>query len=191
MEDFTMQKKLLVSALLLALMALILNFQSAFAHESITVGDYEIVYGWVNEPAIAGQLNGVEIFINNTSSGEAQPVEADMINSLVVALHYGTEIRPLTLDPVFDTPGAFDATFIPTIPGLYSLKFSGMLGDTPVDVDVELDEVQAADAFQFPSAASTNQQADSRAADWLVWLSLLFGLLGIGLGFVALQRKSH
>jgi hypothetical protein len=151
-----MQKTLFLSACLLALMALILNFKSAFAHETITVGDYEIVYGWVNEPPIAGQLNGVEIFVNDVS-GE-QPVEEHIVHTLVVELSYGGESKTLTLEPVFDTAGAFDATVLPTIPGLYSLKFSGTLGDTPVNEEVELEEVQAPDAVEFPSAASTNSK---------------------------------
>ena len=187
-----MNNKPLFIGCLLILLALILDVQKALAHESITVGDYEIVYGWVNEPPIAGQMNGVEIFINNTSSGEAQPVEEQLLHSLIVVLSYGPEIRPLTLEPVFDTAGAFDATVIPTIPGLYSLKFSGMLGDTPVDVDVELEEVQAPDAVQFPSAASTastDQKMSAGAPDLLIWLSLLLGLLGVGLGALALRRR--
>lgn len=183
-----MTKKHFVAACLLSLLALILNFQFAFAHESITVGDYEIVYGWVNEPPIAGQLNGVEIFVNDTSSGTEQPVEEQIIHSLVVELTYGGESKTLTLEPVFDAPGAFDATIIPAIPGLYSLKFSGMLGDTPVDAEVELEEVQAADAVQFPGTASTDQNRGAGTADWLVWLSLLLALVGIGLGVVALRK---
>ena len=54
-----MSKKSLWSASLLAMLALVLIIQTVYAHESITVGDYEIVYGWVNEPPIAGQGNGV------------------------------------------------------------------------------------------------------------------------------------
>ena len=178
-------------ACLLALLALILNFRFAFAHESITVGDYEIVYGWVNEPPIAGQLNGVEIFVNDTSGGTEQPVEEQIADSLVVELTYGGESKTLTLEPVFDAPGAFDATVIPTIPGVYSLKFSGTLGDTPVNAEVELEEVQAADAVQFPGAASTtsaDQNREAATADWLVWLILLLALVGIGLGVAALRK---
>lgn len=186
-----MNKKLFLPACLLALLAFLLNFQFAFAHESITAGDYEIVYGWVNEPPIAGQLNGIEIFVNNTSGGSEQPVEEQIIRSLVVELSYGGEIKTLTLEPVFDAAGAFDATVLPTIPGLYSLKFSGTVGDTPVDAEVDLEEVQAADAVQFPRGASTasaEQDTGAGTADWLVWLSLLLGLLGIGLGAMALRK---
>ena len=182
-----MNKKRFVLTCLITLVALSLNFQIAFAHETITVGEYEIVYGWVNEPSIAGQLNGVEIFVNRTSGGEGQPVEEHIVHTLVVELSYGGESKTLTLDPVFDTAGAFDATVLPTIPGIYSLKFSGTLGDTPVDEEVELEEVQAADAIQFPSA-STAQDGAAGTADWLVWLSLLLGLAGVGLGAMALRK---
>jgi hypothetical protein len=186
-----MNKKFFVPACLLALSVLLLNFQPAFAHEGITVGDYEIVYGWVNEPPIAGQRNGVEIFVNDTSGGSEQPVEEQIVQSLVVELTYGAESKTLTLEPVFDTPGAFDATVIPTIPGLYSLKFSGTVGDTAVDAEVELEEVQTADAVQFPRGASTEpaqQNVAAGTADWLIWLSLLLGICGVGLGAVALRK---
>lgn len=187
-----MNRKIVAFAGLLALLALLLNFQFALAHESITVGNFEIVYGWTNEPPIAGQLNGVEIFVNDTSGGSEQPVEEHIVHSLVVELSYGGEIKTLTLEPVFDTPGAFDATVIPSVPGVYSLKFSGTVGDTSVDAEVELEEVQAEDEVQFPSGASTEatQQnvAAAGTADWLVWLSLLLGLLGIGLGAIALRQ---
>jgi hypothetical protein len=184
-EECAMNKKIFLPACLLALIALILNFQFAFAHESITVGDYEIVYGWVNEPAIVGQLNGVEIFVTNTSAGDEQPLEGHIIHSLNVELSYGGEKKVLSLEPIGEDPTSeFAATIIPTIPGVYTLKFSGRLGDTAVDTEAELEPVQQADMVQFPSAEST----DSGTADWLVWLSLLLGLLGVGLGAIALRK---
>lgn len=186
-----MNTKKLWLAGLISLALLIFNSRFVLAHESITVGDYEIVYGWVNEPPIAGQLNGVEIFVNNTSGGDEQPVEEDVVSSLVVELSYGGESKTLTLEPVFDAPGAFDVTVIPTIPGLYSLKFSGTLGgDTSVDEQVELEEVQAADAVDFPSAAESAQQSSiSGMANWLTWVAVLLGLVGVGLGVAALRKS--
>jgi hypothetical protein len=187
-----MNTKPLIIGCLLIVLALILDVQQAFAHESITVGDYEIVYGWVSEPAIAGQQNGVEIFVNDTSRGEEQPAEEHIIHTLVVELMYGGETKTLALESVFDSPGAFETTVIPAIPGLYSLKLSGTLGDTAVDQEVGLEEVQPADAVLFPSAASI-ETAQERVAigspDWLIWLSLLLGLLGVGLGTIALRRR--
>ena len=118
-------------------------------------------------------------------------MEEHLIHTLVVELTYGGESKTLTLEPVFDTPGAFDATVIPSIPGLYSLKFSGTVGDTAVDKEVELEEVQPADAVSFPRGASTETTQENVAvgtADWVIWLSLLLGILGVALGALALQR---
>jgi hypothetical protein len=190
-QENYVNKKLYILACLIAIITLLVSHQTALAHESITVGNYEIVYGWVNEPPVAGQLNGVEIFVNDTSGGTEQPVEAQIINSLVVELSYGGESKTLTLEPVFDTPGAFDATVLPTIPGLYSLKFSGIVGDTPVGTEVELEEVQPEAAVQFPSVVSTESTQQNVAAatvDWLTWLAVLLGLVGVGLGVAALRK---
>src|SRR5215210_4271963 len=141
-----MQKISFVSAFLLALIALLFNSRSALAHESITVGDYEIMYGWVNEPAIAGHLNGVEIFVTNTSPGAEPPLEGHIIHALNVELSSGGERKILSLEPVGEDPTAqFAATILPTIPGVYALKFSGRLGETAVDTEVELEPVLQAD----------------------------------------------
>jgi hypothetical protein len=183
-----MSKKLYLSAGLIAIITLLVSYQTVLAHESITVGNYEIVYGWVNEPPVAGQLNGVEIFVNDTSSGTEQLVEEQIIDSLVVDLTYGGESKTLTLEPVFDAPGAFDATVLPTIAGLYTLKLSGTVGDTPVDVEVELEEVQPEDAVQFPSGASTESTQQNAEVEWLTWLAVLLGLVGVGLGMAALRK---
>jgi len=182
-----MNKKIYIPACLIALIALLTSHQTALAHESITVGDYEIEIGWVSEPPIAGQLNGFEISVSNTSSGEAQPVED--VSSLVVTVSYGGQSRELTLEPLGeDTPGQFVAAILPTVPGQYRVTFSGQLGDTPVDAHVEPEEVGTADAIQFPSVESSGQGASSGATDWLAWLGLMIALIGVGLGVTALRK---
>lgn len=97
---------------MIALVALLLNFQLALAHESVTVGDYEIEIGWVDEPAIVGQQNAIAINVSNTSSGEPQPVED--VSSLTVTVSYGGQSKELTLEPLGeDTPGQFAAPSFP------------------------------------------------------------------------------
>ena len=56
-----MKKKILLNALLVALIALAISFQIVLAHETVTVGDYEIEIGWVSEPPIVGQQNAVVV----------------------------------------------------------------------------------------------------------------------------------
>ena len=181
-----MNRSSFITACSIALMALLLNFQLALAHEGVTVGDYEIVVGWVNEPPVAGQLNGIELHVSNTSSGEEQPVED--ISSLTVTVSYGGQSKELTLEPAGEgAPGEFHAVLLPTIPGQYTVVFGGQLGDTAVDAHAEPEEVAASDTIQFPSSESVAQS--SGAADWMIWLSMLIGLVGVGLGVTALRKK--
>ena len=182
-----MNKKLFVSACLIALIALLASYQTALAHESITVGDYEIEIGWANGPPVVGQQNAIAFNISDTSGGEAQPVED--VSSLTVAISYGGQSKTLTLEPLGeDTPGQFVAPILPTVPGKYTITFSGQLGDTPVDADVEPEEVAPADTLQFPSVESSVQSAELGMMNWLLYLSLLVGLIALVLAVMALRK---
>ena len=182
-----MNKKPLIAACLLAMIALLTSYQTALAHETVTVGDYEIEVGWISEPPIAGQLNGIEIFVSNTSTGEAQPVED--VSALTVTISYGGQSRELTLEPRGeDTPGEYEAILLPTVPGQYTIALGGQLGDTAVEAEVEPHEVGSADAVQFPSVESSVQSADLGMMNWLIYLSLMIGLIALVLGVMALRK---
>jgi hypothetical protein len=180
-----MNKKPFISACLLALIALLLNIQPALAHETITVGDYSIEIGWLNEPAIAGQQNAIVVNVSTTS--DEQPVED--VSGLTVMVAYGGQEKTLTLQPLGEeTPGQFVAPVLPTIAGQYTVKLGGTLGDTPADAEVEPEEVQPADTLQFPVMQPTPQAPSNEMGDWLTWLAILLGLVGVGLGVTALRR---
>ena len=183
-----MNKKKFLTAGLISLIALVLNFQLALAHETVTVGDFEIEYGWLNEPVIAGQMNAFVVNISNTSGGEAHP--ADDASALTVTVSYGGQTKTLMLQPLGeDTPGQFIAPILPTIPGQYTLIFGGKLGDTDVNnVEVEPEEVETADTLQFPSVDSTEQNTSTGVMNWLIYLSLLIGLIALGVGVASLRK---
>ena len=155
---------------------------------SITVGDYTLEIGWVNEPPIVGQQNA--IVVNVSTTGDEQPVE-DVSGLTVSSLLWRSE-QDLTLQPLGeDTPGQFVAPILPTVPGQYTVKLGGTLGDTAVNAEVEPEEVQAADVLQFPSeasAAAAEQSADAGMMNWLIYLSLLIGLIALVLGVMALRK---
>ena len=185
-----MKKQTLWLAGLLAFIALVLNFQFALAHEGITVGDYEIEFGWLNEPPVTGQSNAVVVNVSTTSG---EPVED--VSSLTVNISYGGQEKALTLQPLDEhSPGHFIAPVLPTIPGKYTLHFGGTLGDTDVNAEVEPEEVQPVETIQFPveeNAASTEQAGQSTdlgMLNWLTYLSLLVGLIALVLAVMALRR---
>ena len=181
-----MKEKYIVTAVLLALIALLTSTQAVFAHETLTVGDYEIEVGWLTEPPIAGEKNAIVLHVSDASGGGAKPVED--ISSLTVILSYGSQSKMLTFQPLGeDTPGEFIAPILPTIPGEYQVIFNGALGDTAVEAETHVEEVQPIDVLAFPAVDPAQQ---SGGADWLVWLSILIGLTGVGLGVAALRKAS-
>ncbi len=183
-----MYKRLFLPACLIALFAAFMGYQLAFAHESITVGDYTVEIGWLSEPPTVGQQNAIVVNVSTTS--DAQPVED--VSGLTVAVSYGGQSKTLTLQPLGeDTPGQFVAPILPTIPGQYTVNLGGKLGDTEVKVDVQPEEVQAADVLQFPSGASvaaSSQSAELGVMNWLIYISLLIGLIALVLGVMALRK---
>jgi hypothetical protein len=181
------KKQTLWLAGFLAFLALLLNFQFALAHESITVGDYTLEVGWLNEPPVAGQNNAIVVHVSTTS--DEQPVED--VSSLTVTISYGGQNKTLTLEPVDEhSPGQFMAPVIPMVPGQYAVIFGGRLGEsTFVDVQAEPEEVQPADTLAFPNAASEDQGTNVGVMNWLIYLSLLIGLIALGLGVIALRKS--
>ncbi len=180
-----MNKKKLWIASLISLIALVLNFQLALAHESVAVGNYEIEYGWLNEPVIANQPNAFIVNVSDTSGGDTQPLED--VSALTVTVSYGGQTKTLTLQPLGeDTPGQFVAPILPTIPGQYTLILGGKLGDTDVNnIEVEPEEVETADTIQFPLVASAGTGAET---SWLIWLSLFIGLIALWLSVMSLRK---
>jgi len=183
-----MNKRLIIGAGLLTIVALLLNFQLALAHESITVGDYTLEIGWQGEPPMVGQQNAIVVNVSTTS--DEQPTED--VSSLTVTVSYGGQDKTLTLQPLGeDTPGQFVAPILPTVAGQYTIKLGGTLGDTAVATQVDPEEVQPADTLAFPSVASAEaaqQSANLGMMNWLIYLSLMIGLIALVLGVMGLRK---
>ena len=178
-----MNKRTCIAACLTVIILLLLNFRVAFAHEAITVGDYTLEVGWLSEPPIEGQQNAIVV---NVSASDEQPVED--VSSLTVTVSYGGHNKTLTLQPLGeDTPGQFVAPILPSVPGEYTVILGGALGDTAVDAQTHVEEVQPATTLAFPIVDSSQQSADLGMMNWLIYLSLLIGLTALILGVMALR----
>ena len=175
-------------ACLLGLILVLFSTQTAHAHEHITIGDYELVIGWLEEPPIAGQKNAIVISITEQGSG-AGLAEEDAA-SLEITVSYGGQSKVLTLEPLSnDSPGEFMTPLLPTVPGEYTVILGGQLGDTTVEAEVHVEEVQPAEVLQFPILESSPQMTNVGIGDWLTWLAVLLGLAGVVLGIMA-HRKA-
>jgi hypothetical protein len=164
-----MQRTALGLAGIFVCLALLLNVQPVLAHESITVGDYTLVVGWLNEPPVAGQHNAIIIEVSTTS--DEQPVED--VSSLTLTVSYGGQEKTLTLEPLDEhSPGQYVAPLLPTVAGEYTLVFGGSLGETAVEAETHVEEVQPAETLAFPSVDPAQSETTSVGLSGLI-LSLL------------------
>ena len=138
-------------------------------------------------PTSVPQLNAIVLYVINTAGGTEMPMEN--ISSLTVTLSYGGQEKLLEFEPLgVDTPGEFSAPILPAIAGEYEVIFGGTLGGLQVDAETHMDEVQPADVLAFPSVDAA--QTSNAEASWLVWLSIAIGLVGVGLGALAIRKAS-
>jgi hypothetical protein len=153
----------LAAAFVLALSA------PAFAHEERTVGAYQIVVGWGDEPAYAGQKNSVQLILG-TKAGK--PV-TNLGDSLKVEVIFGEQQKELPFEPAFDveegfgTPGDYRAWIIPTAPGTYTFHLFGAIGKQKVDErftsgPTTFDDVADPAEVEFPTKVPTGTELSER-----------------------------
>ncbi len=185
------------------------------AHERRTVaGRYTFVVGFLNEPAIAGQVNGVSLAVTDAQSNA--PVEG-VDKALKADVTVSGETKTYELRPRFGQAGSYSANLIPTKTGTWVFRFYGSLNGTAIDERFEsgpgrFNDVESPATLEFPAVApargdaaapaSTNDTAsadvqravdeakDARRTGLTVGAAgIALGVLGVALAAVALMRK--
>lgn len=160
---------------IIAALFLSLGLITVSAHEHRHVGPYEITFGWRFEPAFAGERNGPEVFImfvgeeashshgseghseetteeHQHDEGKATPVtDAE----LQVEVRFGPQSMTVPMRPAWGEPGHYIADITPTLPGDYTFRVFGTIGDMEIDevfssADGEFSTVEPATDVQFP-----------------------------------------
>jgi hypothetical protein len=113
------------------------------AHEHRTVGKYEVVVGFLNEPAVSNELNGLDFRVTELPAAEAgatpeaEAAEGTPVEGLETTLQaeviFGDQRMPLTLRAAWNSPGHYAANFIPTQPGDYSFHIWGTINGMAFD----------------------------------------------------------
>jgi hypothetical protein len=154
---------LTVIALALAFVALAAP-ATTFAHEHRTVGtDYEMTVGFIAEPAIQGDTNGIWLEV---MQGD-KPVEG-LADTLKAEVIFGGQKREATLTPAFGEKGVYTSVFIPTQPGDYTFHVFGKIGDQDVDETFTsspegFDSVAPRTDYEFPTGANGSSTASTLA----------------------------
>ena len=117
------------TAALIAVALMVAAPSAVLAHESRDVSGYKFGVGWIGEPALEGQKNGVDLRITQAD----KPVEGVEKTLQVEITHKASGAKKtFALRTIFRDPGHYTADLIPTAPGQYEMRFFGKVGNTEV-----------------------------------------------------------
>jgi hypothetical protein len=149
----------LAAALLLSFVAF--NVTPTLAHEEVVIGNISIVGGWVDEPPLVNELNGIILIITNASDG--QPI-TNAVAQLQVTLQKGTETRALEFQPS-EEAGTYTATVLPTQTGQYAIVMQGMIAGQTVEGQMEIEDVEDTARFTFPPSSSSSSSSTTTTSN--------------------------
>lgn len=191
----------------LTLLAFCLIPLTASAHEQVTVGSYTLEIGWINEPIIVGERNGLYLFITPAAEGDhaeetSQNSQAAGVTgveaTLEFAVEYGGVRKTYPLRPILSSPGQYTADLIPTREGQYTFIFSGSINGEAIELEFEPEEVEPVGDLAFPEALPSSAQlmaqlaavkAQANTSQMIAMGGVVLGLIGAGLGVYGLVKK--
>jgi hypothetical protein len=178
---------LAIFACCLAVAMLISLHGNASAHGHLQVGDYDLEIGFHNEPVIQGQVNGLDLFVTDTKTGEMVNGLEDTLKAEII---FGSSTKAISLQPQEDQEGAYTAIVILTQTGDYTWHIFGDIQGTPVDVSMTsspttFGSVEPASDYTFPSAS--NSTDGGFLGSVLGGIGLVLGVIALIVAFIAMQ----
>ena len=208
----------LLLASVLVVMLLAATAPTADAHEHREVGEYSLEVGFIEEPALVNQPNGLFLSVTThtgeesdatAEAGEEEGEEGTPVEGLEETLQaeiiYAAETKALELRPIFDTPGAYTADVFPTATGAYTFRIFGTIEGMEVDESFTsgpetFSEIEAVDDIAFPAVASEGESTSGATADaqdaadstrTLAIAGIIVGLLGLAAGGAGLMMAMN
>ena len=129
---------------------------TAFAHTIDSVGEYRLEIGWMNEPVVSGETNGIEFSVNRLEPGlelkEQKFKEgiSGLEKSLKIELLFKEEKIKLSLSPDHNIPGKYYAFVNPTVSGFYQVNILGRIEETPISLSMHPPKVDERSYIEFP-----------------------------------------
>lgn len=129
---------------------------TAFGHTLDSVGEYRLEIGWMNEPVVSGETNGVELYVSPLESGlelEKQQFKdgvSGLHKTLKMQLIYKDEKIMLPLTEDHNIPGKYYAFVNPTVSGYYQANILGKIGNTTVSISMHPPKVEERSYIEFP-----------------------------------------
>jgi hypothetical protein len=136
----------------------------AYAHTVDAVGEYRIEIGWMNEPVVSGDTNGLELYVSPLVDCPDISIPLECANSqefqngieglrklLKIQFVYD-KTQTITLPLVVDhnIPGKYYAFITPTVPGYLQANLIGNILETPVNLSMHPPPIAERSYIEFP-----------------------------------------
>jgi hypothetical protein len=151
----------------------------AYGHTVDAVGEYRVEIGWMNEPVVSGETNGIEFYVSPlipcpeipkaikcAESQEFQNGIPGLKSTVKMKLIYKDESITLPLSPDHDIPGKYYAFVNPTVSGFYQANILGTIVETPISLSMHPPKVAERAYIEFPepSDITVQQMIDGHTA---------------------------
>ena len=140
--------------------------QSAHAHTVDAVGAYRLEIGWMNEPVVSGETNGIELYVSPlepcpdtdiamdcAASQEFADGIAGLEDEIKVQLAYRGETIWLPLAADHNIAGKYYAFVNPTASGYYQANIIGEIDGTGLSLSMHPPRVDERAYIEFPAPA--------------------------------------
>jgi hypothetical protein len=139
----------------------------AYGHTVDAVGEYRVEIGWMNEPVISGETNGLELYVSPLEACPDIPILLECANSqefkngieglrklLKIQFVYdNTQTITLPFVADHDVPGKYYAFITPTVSGYFQANLIGKILDTPVNLSMHPPPIAERSYIEFPQSA--------------------------------------
>jgi hypothetical protein len=139
----------------------------AYGHTVDAVGEYRIEIGWMNEPVVSGDTNGLELYVSPLAACPDISIPLECANSqefqngieglrklLKIQFVYD-QTQTITLPLVSDhnIPGKYYAFITPTVSGYFQANLIGKILETPVNLSMHPPPIAERSYIEFPESA--------------------------------------
>lgn len=194
----------LLSATFVVASSLIVFAGTAAAHERRTVGPYQLVVGWLDEPAYVGFMNSLDLRVTDTRVTPARAVEGLEKTLTVDVQAGGLAPFPLTVTTRFGTPGAYNGHVLPTATGTYIFTIKGKIESLDINEKFEsgpgrFGDIESTNALQYPNKVPVADDLSRRLSDLqssvdqtrlLALAAVVIGLAALGGAAVMWRRRT-
>ena len=137
---------------------------TAYAHTVDAVGEYRVEIGWMNEPVVSGDTNGLELYVSPLVDCPDISIPLECANSqefqngieglrklLKIQFVYDkTQTITLPLVNDHDIPGKYYAFITPTVSGYFQANLIGKILDTPANLSMHPPPIAERSYIEFP-----------------------------------------